>query len=145
MPVFHYNTSNPNTSVLQQMNNQRRDMYHDLVCEHRKLSNEHSQLRLDLSKKGKPSRHNLICRITFIFYSSCRHILMCRHITPCRHISAAAEEQVTELVKRVKELTGMPGPVIFQLITLHFKSFYFLSLSSIFKSFLILLCSNPCR
>jgi hypothetical protein len=94
-------------------------MYHDLVCEHRKLSNEHSQLRLDLSKKGKPSQHNLIYRITFIFYSSCRHI------TPCRHISATAEEQVTELVKRVKELTGMPDSVIFQLITLHFKSFCF--------------------
>jgi hypothetical protein len=149
MLVFHYNTSNPNTSVLQRMNNQRRDMYHDLVCEHRKLSTEHSRLRLDLSKKGKPSRHNLICRITLIFYSSqhpsCRHILMRRHITPCQHFSATLEEQVTELVKRVKELTGMPDPVNFQITTLHLKILLFLSLSSIFKSFLILLTSNPCR
>jgi hypothetical protein len=127
MPDFPYNTSNPNTSALQRMNNEHRDMYHDLVCEHRKLSNEHSRLRLDLSKKGKLSRHNLVCRITFIFYSSqhpsCRHILMCRHITPCRHFLATAEEQVTELVKRVKELTGMSDPINFQITTLHFKSF----------------------
>jgi hypothetical protein len=53
MPDFSYNTSNPNISALQRMNNERRDMYHDLVCEHRKLSNEHSRLCLDLSKKGK--------------------------------------------------------------------------------------------
>jgi hypothetical protein len=49
------------------MNNARRDMYHDLVCEHRKLSDEHSKLRLDLTKKGKLSRHTIICRITFLF------------------------------------------------------------------------------
>jgi hypothetical protein len=49
------------------MNNERRDMYHDLVCEHRKLSDEHSKLRLDLIKKGKSSRHTIICRITFFF------------------------------------------------------------------------------
>jgi hypothetical protein len=49
------------------MNNERRDMYHDLIGEHRKLSNEHSKLRLDLTKKGKPSRHTAICRITFFF------------------------------------------------------------------------------
>jgi hypothetical protein len=127
MPDFPYNTLNHNTSALQRMNNERCDMYHDLVCEHRKLSNEHSWLLLDLSKKGKPSQHNLICRITFIFYSSqppsCRHILMCRHTTPCPHFLATTEEQVTELVKRVKELTGMPDPINFQITTLHFKSF----------------------
>jgi hypothetical protein len=42
------------------MNNARADMYHDLVCEHQKLSNEHSKLRLDLTKKGKLSRHTII-------------------------------------------------------------------------------------
>jgi hypothetical protein len=47
------------------MNNARRDMYHDLVCEQRKLSDEHSKLRHDLSKKGKLSRHTVICQITF--------------------------------------------------------------------------------
>jgi hypothetical protein len=52
---LHYITSNPNTSALQRMNNERQDMYHVLVCEHRKLSNEHSRLRLDLSKKGNPA------------------------------------------------------------------------------------------
>jgi hypothetical protein len=66
MPDLHYNTSNPNTFLLQRMNNECRDMYHDLVCEHRKLSNEHNRLRLELSKKGKLSRHIFICRITFI-------------------------------------------------------------------------------
>jgi hypothetical protein len=36
----------------------------------------------------------------------------------CRHFSATAEEQVTELLKRVKELTGMPdlATASFQLI-----------------------------
>jgi hypothetical protein len=38
------------------MNNARANMYHDLVCEHRKLSDEHSKLRLELSKKGKLRR-----------------------------------------------------------------------------------------
>jgi hypothetical protein len=52
-PDLDDNTSNPDTSLLQRTNNERRDMYHDLVCEHRKLSNEHSRLRLELSKKGK--------------------------------------------------------------------------------------------
>jgi hypothetical protein len=55
MPDLYYNTSNPNTFLLQRMNNERRDMYHDLVCEHRKLSNERSRLRLELTKKGKLS------------------------------------------------------------------------------------------
>jgi hypothetical protein len=49
-------------------------MYHDLVCEHRKLSNEHSRLRLDLRKKGNPSRHNSICRIIRI--ATFHHILL---------------------------------------------------------------------
>jgi hypothetical protein len=49
------------------MNNARAEMYHDLVCEHQKLSDEHSKLRLELSKKGKLSRHTIICRITFLF------------------------------------------------------------------------------
>jgi hypothetical protein len=34
------------------MNNTHADMYHDLVCEHRKLSDEHSKLRLKLAQKG---------------------------------------------------------------------------------------------
>jgi hypothetical protein len=39
------------------MNNARADMYHDLVCEHQKLSDAHSKLRLELRQKGKLSRH----------------------------------------------------------------------------------------
>jgi hypothetical protein len=35
------------------MNNARVDMFHDLVCEHRKLSDAHSKLQLELSQKGK--------------------------------------------------------------------------------------------
>jgi hypothetical protein len=54
-------------TLLQRMNNACADMYHDLVCEHRKLSNEHSKLRLDLTKKGKLSRHTIICRMPFLF------------------------------------------------------------------------------
>jgi hypothetical protein len=38
--------------LLQRMNNTRADMYHDLICEHRKLSNEHSKLCLKLTQKG---------------------------------------------------------------------------------------------
>jgi hypothetical protein len=49
------------------MNNARADMYHDLVCEHRKLSDEHSKLRLDLTKKGKLNRHTIICQMPFLF------------------------------------------------------------------------------
>jgi hypothetical protein len=74
MPDLHHNTSNPNTSVLQRMNNEHRDMYHDLVCKHQKLSNEHSRLCLEASKKGILSRHNSICRITFI--ATFHHILL---------------------------------------------------------------------
>jgi hypothetical protein len=130
---FSYNTSNPNTFAA---NNARRDMYHDLICEHQELSDEHIKLRLDLTKKGKLSRHSIICQITFLFctsqYSFCRHILMRRHITLCRHFSATTEEQVTELVKRVKKLTGMPDSANFHISTLHFKSFnlYYCFLSS---------------
>jgi hypothetical protein len=120
------------------MNNTRADMYHDLVCEHRKLSNAHSKLRLELTQKGKPSRHTIICRIILLFfissYTFCRHTLICRHITFYRHFAAAAEEQVTELLKRVKELTGMPNPTIIQINPLYFKSFTF---------FVIPLTSNP--
>jgi hypothetical protein len=36
------------------MNNARADMFHDLVCEHRKLSDAHSKLQLELSRKGNP-------------------------------------------------------------------------------------------
>jgi hypothetical protein len=36
------------------MNNVRADMFHDLVCEHRKLSDAHSKLWLELSQKGNP-------------------------------------------------------------------------------------------
>jgi hypothetical protein len=39
------------------MNNARADMFHNLVCEHRKLSDAHSKLRLELRQKGKLSRH----------------------------------------------------------------------------------------
>jgi hypothetical protein len=120
------------------MNNARADMYHDLVCEHRKLSDAHSKLRLELSRKGKLSRHTIICRIILLSftsqYTSCRHTLICRHITFYRHFAVAAEEQVTELLKRVKELTGMPNPAIIQINTLYFKSF---------KFFLVPLTSNP--
>jgi hypothetical protein len=102
-------------TFLQRMNNARADMYHDLVCEHRKLSDEHSKLHLKLNQKGNLCRHTIICRIIFLCFSSqyrsCRHILICRHITFYRHSAAAAEEQVTELLRRVQELTGMPSPV----------------------------------
>jgi hypothetical protein len=54
-------------TLLQRMNNARTDMYHDLVCEHRKLSDEHSKLRLELSKKGKLRRHITICWMPFLF------------------------------------------------------------------------------
>jgi hypothetical protein len=113
-------------------------MYHDLVCEHRKLSDEHIKLHLKLTQKGKLSRHTIICWIILLSftsqYTSCRHILICRHITFYRHFAAAAEEQVTELLKRVKELTGMPNLANLQISTLYFKSFKFL---------LIPLTSNP--
>jgi hypothetical protein len=102
------------------MNNARADMYYDLVCEHRKLSDAHSKLRLELSKKGNPRRH------TFTPFSLCnffRHTLICRHITFYRHSVAGAEAQVTELVKRVKELIGMPNLANLQLNILNFKSF----------------------
>jgi hypothetical protein len=48
------------------MNNARADMFHDLVCEHRKLSDEHSKLRLELRQKGKRNRHTPLCRILCI-------------------------------------------------------------------------------
>jgi hypothetical protein len=35
------------------MNNTRADMFHDLVCEHRKLSDAHSKVLLELRQKGK--------------------------------------------------------------------------------------------
>jgi hypothetical protein len=45
-------------TLLQRMNNERWDMYHDLICEHQKLSTQHSKLRLELTKKGKtPPAH----------------------------------------------------------------------------------------
>jgi hypothetical protein len=46
------------------MNNARADMYHDLVCEHQKLSDVHSKLRLELHQKGKLSRHNHLCQMS---------------------------------------------------------------------------------
>jgi hypothetical protein len=108
--------------LLQRMNNAHADMYHDLVCEHRKLSDEHSKLRLKLTQKGNLHQHTIICRITLLYftsqYRSCQHILICRHITFYRHSAAAAEEQVTELLKRVKELTGMLNPA--DLLNKHF-------------------------
>jgi hypothetical protein len=50
------------------------------------------------------------------------------------HFVAPAEEQVTELLERVKELTGMLNPANLQISTLYFKSFNF---------FLIPLTSSP--
>jgi hypothetical protein len=111
------------------MNNTRADMYHDLICEHWKLSDEHNKLCLKLTQKGNLRRHTIICQIILLSftsqYTSCRHILICRHITFYRHFAAAAEEQVTELLKRVKELTGMSNPANLQINTLYFKSFKF--------------------
>jgi hypothetical protein len=59
----------------------------------------------------------------FLHRPFCRHTLICRHITFFRHSAAGAEAQVTELVKRVKELTGMPDPAVTRIDTLYFKSF----------------------
>jgi hypothetical protein len=122
---FSHNLSNPNTFAVHEQ--RTRDMYHDLVCEHRKLSDAHSKLRLELSQKGKLSRHTIICQIIPLSltsqYTSCWHTLICRHITFYRHSAAAAKAQVTELLNRVKELIGMPNPAIIQIDTLYFKSF----------------------
>jgi hypothetical protein len=52
------------------MNNTRADMYHDLVCEHRKLSDAHSKLQLELSQKGKHSRYIHICRMHCLLFSA---------------------------------------------------------------------------
>jgi hypothetical protein len=119
------------------MNNTRANMYHDLVCEHRKLSDAHSKLLLELRQKGKLIQH--ICRMPCL-PTFCRQTLICRHITLYRHSAAGAEAQVTKLVKRVKELTGMPNHAVTQIYTLYFKSFisclYFLSSHYFdFKSF----------
>jgi hypothetical protein len=106
------------------MNNTRADMFHDLVCEHRKLSDAHSKLLLELRQKGKVIRH--ICQMPCLLFSSytfCRHTLICRLITFYCHIAAGAEAQVTELVQRVKELTGMLDPAVTRIDTLYFKSF----------------------
>jgi hypothetical protein len=109
------------------MNNARADMYHDLVCEHQKLSDAHSRLRLELTQKGKLSRHTVACRLILLFcsslYSFCQRTLICRYITFYRHSAAATEEQVTALLQRVKELTGMPNPADLFLTNLYFKSF----------------------
>jgi hypothetical protein len=95
-------------------------MFHDLVCEHRKLSDAHSKLQQELSQKGNLCRHTAICRISFLSLPC--NAYSCRHITLCRHSSAGAEAQVTELLKRVKELTGMPDPAVTRIDTLYFKS-----------------------
>jgi hypothetical protein len=63
-----HNLSNPNP-FLQRMNNTRADMFHDLVCEHRKLSDAHSKLQLELAKKGNLCRHTSICRTLFLFFT----------------------------------------------------------------------------
>jgi hypothetical protein len=59
-----------------------------------------------------------------------------------RHSAAGAESQVTELAKRVKELTGMPDLDNLPLNLLYFKSFNLLPLFSYLDIFLT---SNPCR
>jgi hypothetical protein len=87
------------------MNNARADMFHDLVCEHRKLSDAHSKLQLELSQKGNPPTYLAFLTSQF---SSGRHILICRHISVVRHSAAGAEAQATALLERVKEMTGMP-------------------------------------
>jgi hypothetical protein len=96
-------------------------MYHNLVCEHRKLSDAHSKLRLELRQKGKLSRHTIICRMPSLLFTS--EYFSCRHITLRRHIPATTEEQVTALLQRVKELTGMPDSADLLLLDLYFKSF----------------------
>jgi hypothetical protein len=73
-------------------------------------------------------------------YNFGRHIIIYRHITSHRHSAAGAEAQVTALLERVKELTGMPVSADLLLLHLYFKSFnscyYFLSsLYFDFKSF----------
>jgi hypothetical protein len=55
---------------------------------------------------------------------------------PTHNLAAGTEEQVSELLKRVKELTGMPNPVNLQLNILYFKSF---------NLCLCFLPSNPCN
>jgi hypothetical protein len=47
------------------MNNARADMFHDLVCEHRKLSDAHSKIQLELSQKGNPPTY-----LAFLLFNS---------------------------------------------------------------------------
>jgi hypothetical protein len=63
------------------------------------------------------------CLALSFLHTSSRYTLICRHLTFYRHSAAGAEAQVTELVKRVKELTGMPDPAVTRIDTLYFKSF----------------------
>jgi hypothetical protein len=64
----------------------------------------------------------------------CRHTLICRHITFFRHSAAGAEAQVTALLERVKELTGMPVSADL-FITAHvLQILYFFHCFSFFKS-----------
>jgi hypothetical protein len=63
------------------------------------------------------------CLAFYFFHTSCRHTLICRHLIFYRHSAAGAEAQVTELVKRVKELSGMPGSADLSPLSLYFKSF----------------------
>jgi hypothetical protein len=53
--------------------------------------------------------------LPFFFFSRhihiCRNIINYRHITSHRHSAAGTEAQVTALLERVKELTGMPVSV----------------------------------
>jgi hypothetical protein len=135
-------------TLLQRMNNERRDMYHDLVCEHQKLSNEHNKLCLDLKKKGKPSWHIFMCRITFTFYFSIfflpTHLNVPTHnslLTFFSHCWGTSHRacQEGEGAHRYARPCKLPNNLFALQILLS------LSLSSIFKSFLILLTSNPCR
>jgi hypothetical protein len=108
------------------MNNARTDMFHDLVCEHRKLSDAHSKLRLELSPKGKSADISIYAGCFALFasqYTSSWHIFIYRHITFNRHSAAGAEARITTLLKRVKELTVMPVSADLLLLHVYFKSF----------------------
>jgi hypothetical protein len=65
----------------------------------------------------------------------------CRHITLYRHISATTEEQVTALLLRVKELTGMPDSADLYYPTCTSNPSILVTVFYLH----IFLTSNPCR